>query len=320
MNKFIMKNYNRKEVQKFIIIIMALNLVIFILSFFTDFLYLNKIIGIICTSLIGVVNLICIGFIIKISRNKNLDKKPKTVEIKYDPILTRFIVQNKVEIDKNLIMAELMDLNRRGHIIIEKTGNDCEIKWKDENTFKRMNDNENMDSSKWKEYLGEDIKPYENLFITKIVFAFENKLLLSEINKKAENGYYTGRLELFQFSMEKMIVNEAENKKLIVEGIKNKPYIIIILLNIIISVLAISSIISYNVFLMLTILANIIINVLILKNEKALGYQFSDESEEYIEDLNNLIENLKNRTDEDDENFDQKEILKILFKIKDYEL
>ena len=122
-------------------------------------------------------------------------------------------MDNVKSIDK-LIFSELMDLSRRGYVEITKKDNDEIFKLKSKDKFIRMNGLENINNKQIELYSSAEIPAYENLFVTKILFPFDDEMTKNDIFKKIKEGYYAERMEMCALAMEKMFVYFLEKNNM----------------------------------------------------------------------------------------------------------
>ena len=265
-----------------------------------------------------------VGYVIYIWKKETENKvvaKKENFENKYDPILTRFFLKNEFELDESLLNAEIYYLIRKGYVCIEKEKNT--LKLKDRKQFKQMDALERINNEKIKEYSTEEIPSYESMFIGKILFAFHDEIELNELKRNIHQNYYQQRGEMCKLAMEKMILFEIEKHHMMGESSNLNFLSVACILNIITSFLLFIVMARFNIVLLLTTIINIVLNVLIIKNENILAYKYSDEIIKYINDLEEHVAILKgkslNSMVEEEKNKDDKQ-LALLFGIhKDLE-
>ena len=174
---------NKNKIKKLILVLGIFSL---LATLITGFFMLEGISKIIVISTIAIIQFIFLIKIILIIKNQK-DEKNENFEIKYDPLLTYFLknqtMDNVKSIDK-LIFSELMDLSRRGYVEITKKDNDEIFKLKSKDKFIRMNGLENINNKQIELYSSAEIPAYENLFVTKILFPFDDEMTKNDIFKK----------------------------------------------------------------------------------------------------------------------------------------
>lgn len=304
-----LKQKNKKNIQKLLLVLIATNLIISVIFIFTDLFLINKIIKTIINSLVGIVNIILVILMLKKDDEQISEKEVELKEDKtYNPIMLQFFKQSKVTANINLILAECESLIERDLLKINKKENETIMTLKSD-VFTRMNGIEGIEENQIDSYSKNGIPAYENLFVTKVLFPFENEITLRELIKKAKNGYYKERGEMCEFLLEKMVVHELNNQNIMQES-KNKTFAIILIINIICSVLTWFGLGIINILLFIGAVANIAVSVILLKNENVFAYSFSPEILEYIDKVTKYAKNI----DLDSEDITKKDIiLKMLF-------
>lgn len=312
------KGKDKKEILKIIMIVILVNiLATMIVVFFAS-------VEILKTIILYLISIGYVGYVIYIWKKETENKvvaKKENFENKYDPILTRFFLKNEFELDESLLNAEIYYLIRKGYVCIEKEKNT--LKLKDRKQFKQMDALERINNEKIKEYSTEEIPSYESMFIGKILFAFHDEIELNELKRNIHQNYYQQRGEMCKLAMEKMILFEIEKHHMMGESSNLNFLSVACILNIITSFLLFIVMARFNIVLLLATIINIVLNVLIIKNENILAYKYSDEIIKYINDLEEHVAILKgkslNSMVEDEKNKDDKQ-LALLFGIhKDLE-
>ena len=269
---------------------------------------ITKIIVITIIALIQISAVVCIFLIMKRKKKQSIDN----FEVKYDPILTYYMKENKIECTENLIFAELMDLARRGYVEIKEENGDTIYILKEKDKFIRMNGLENIDRKQMQEYSTDEIPAYENLFVTRLLFPFEDKITKRDIYKKIKENFYKDRMELCIFIFEKMIVFSLEEKKMITSGNSINMFSISIIINILVVLIEFAMLSSWNIFLILSLILTILLNAILLRVEKIFSYSFTEDVDVYMEQLVNYISNLMDKSKEEISEKDK--ILLTLFK------
>lgn len=302
---------NKNKIKKLILVLSIFSLLV---TLITGFFTLEGIIKIIVISAIAIIQFIFLIKIILIIKNQK-DEKNENFEIKYDPLLTYFLknqtMDNVKNIDK-LIFSELMDLSRRGYIEIIEKDNDEIFKLKAKDKFIRMNGLENIDKKQIELYSSAEIPAYENLFVTKILFPFDDEISRSDISKKIREGYYAERMEMCAFAMEKMFVYFLEKNNMVISENSFNMFVGILSINIVITLFEFIMMETFNILLLLSNVIAIILDILLLKNEKIFSYRFSDDVSIYIRNLEKYMDSISNL---EKESLSQKdEIMLELFK------
>lgn len=302
-----LREKDKNKIRNIIIIMIVINLLMACLKMFTTFFSEREIIKTIFNSLIGIVNIILVLLIIK-SKEKLIEENKIKLKKKYSPILLKFFYNSKVDVELNTVLAECLDLKQRNLLQINRENEDCIFSLKNEN-FLRMNGIEAVEDSKIDDYSTNDILPYENLYVTKILFPFENTISFKEMIKKSNEGYYKSRLEMCELLLEKMIIHELE-KNNEVTGDKSKIFLILLLLNIIIAIFTLFTLGVFNILLLLGTISNLLISGILIKNEDAFGYNFIPEISDYID----CIAKYAKQVNLENEDLDREDlIIKILF-------
>lgn len=302
---------NKNKIKKLIIVLSIFGLLV---TLITGFFTLEGIIKIIVISAIAIIQFIFLIKVILIIKSQK-DEQIENFEIKYDPLLTYFLknqtMDNVKNIDK-LIFSELMDLSSRGYVEIIKKDNDEIFKLKAKDKFIRMNGLENVDKNQIESYSSIEIPAYENLFVTKILFPFDDEISRSNISKKIQEGYYAERMEMCAFVMEKMFVYFLEKNSMVISENSFNIFVGILFINIVITVFEFIMMSTFNILLILTNVIAITLDVLLLKNEKIFSYRFNDDVSIYIRNLEKYIDSISNS---EKENLSKKdEIMIELFK------
>lgn len=281
---------NKKEILKISMIIICINILISIITI----IFANK--EILKTVILYLISVVYIGTVIYIIKKENenvISFKKENFENKYDPILTRFLIQNEFVLDKELLNAEIYYLIQKGYVIIDKEKNT--LKLKDRNQFKQIDALERINSEKIKEYSTEEIPSYESMFIGKILFAFHDEIDLNEFQRNVKENYYYKRGEICKLAMEKMILYEIEKNKMLGQTSNINFISIASILNIITSLIVFVLIGRFNIVILLATIINIALNVIIVKNENILSYKYSDEIIKYLDDLFEYVDILKRK-------------------------
>ena len=275
-----LKQKDNKKIKKILFVLIIINLIMALIAIFTNLFSINRIIKTVINSLLGIINVILVLFILKKEETPIETKKVESNK-KYSPIMLQFFHKSEVNTNINLLLAECLSLEERNLLEINKNENDCIFTLKSEN-FIRMNGVETLEQNQIDEYSKEGIPAYENLYVTKVLFPFENSISLKEMIKKEKEGYYQSRAEMCELLLEKMIVHELE-KENIIQGDKSKIFFILLIINIILAVLVLFSMGVFNIILLLGTIANILVSVILLKNENIFAYRFTPEICNYIE-------------------------------------
>ena len=320
---------NKKKMLKISILVVCLNILITVI---VAILVNAEFLKTIMLYLISIGYIVYVIYIWKTSKKINLIDKNKKFENKYDPILTRFLLKNEFELDKTLLNAEIYYLMKKGYIYIDKQKNTLNLK--DRSQFKQMDALERIDSNKIKEYSTEEIPSYESMFVGKILFAFHNEIELKELRNKINQNYYYERGEMCKLTMEKMLLYECEKHDMLGNGSSISLISEVSILNIITSIMLFIVMGRFNIILLLSTILNIVLNIIIIKNENIFSYKYSDDIIKYVDDLLEYVDILKvekgkhtknnNKTDENIQDIveqnngkESDEELKILFGIND---
>ena len=279
---------DKKTIFKIIMILVLINIFITILvAIFanieilkTIFLYIMSVVYI-CTAI----------YIIKKENEERVTNSKEVFENKYDPILTRFLIKNEFILDNELLNAEIYYLIEKGYVEINKENNT--LKLKDRTKFKQIDALERISSDKIKEYSSDEIPSYESMFIGKILFAFHDEIELNEFKRNQRESYYLQRGEMCKLAMEKMILYEIEKKDMMGQSSSFNFISIAGILNIITSIMLFMVIGRFNIVLLLSIIINITLNAIIIKNENILAYKYSEDVIKYIDKLLEYVDILK---------------------------
>ena len=274
---------NKNYCKTILLILISINI---ILSFF-GILLRPSLLKIILISIISIVDIILLILIIlkyqKFSNNQN------DFQNLFDPILTEFFIKNSIEGKNNLILAELNYLINSNKIKIEKNDENAEEKIKliNREHFQVFDSIEKINEKNIEEYYIEEPNTYESLFVTKILFPFENEFSINKLINNLENNYYIDRINMYSNILEKIIIYKCEKNNYLKK--ENKLFPVLIIMNIIIAVF--TAIVSdFNIILIIATIFNIILSAIILKNERIFSYDYTDEINEKI----NQILNYKN--------------------------
>lgn len=264
-------------------------ILISIISMFISLTGIAKIIIVTIIALVQIAAIVCIFLIMKRKPKQSLEN----FEVKYDPILTYYMNENKIDCTENLIFAELMDLARRGFVEIKEDNGDTVYTLKENDKFIRMNGLENIDKKQMQEYSTEEIPAYENLFVTRLLFPFENEITKKDIYKKIKENFYRDRMELCAFVFEKMIVYSLEERKMITSGNSLNIFSISVIVNILLVLIEFAMLSSWNILLIISLVLTILLDAMLLKVEKIFSYTYSEEVDVYMEELTNYLNKLK---------------------------
>lgn len=275
-------NENKKYISKIILIMSIVNLIIIILSI--GFIK-TEIIENIILYIISIAFIIEIVLILKNIRNNSDMNFKENDEYKYDPILNNFLVKNEFILDQDLINDEILYLKEKGFIeYIEKEGKKV-IKLSEKQKFIQIDALERINDEKIKEYSTEEIPSYESLFIKKILFPFKDEILEQELDENIKNNYYYKRGELCKLIMERMILYELEKKNMLSKSSTKNKFAIFLIINIITNILLFIVLAKFNILLILAVVINLIIKGIMLKNERLLSYNYTEEVNIYIDKL-----------------------------------
>ena len=278
---FKVKNENKKEIGKLVLIIILISIIFSIINIIMP---INKILENIILYLMAIFYILMTIIILKKINEEEIVKK-EDFEEKYNPILNQFLLKNEFIPDEKLIKEELSNLIERGYIE-RTTKNEQEIYiLKNREKFKTIDSLEKITQEKIKEYSTEEIPSYESLFVNKILFAFENEISQEDLNKKIQNNYYYERGQICKLTMERMLLFELEKNNMLKSTKKNNIFAIVLIINIIADIIFFVTMARFNIILLLSIIINIALDGMMLKNEKLMAYNFTDEVNEYIEEL-----------------------------------
>lgn len=338
---------DKKDIFKILMVIVVINILVAMISIIFASKEILKII------LTYGMTIIYIGVSIYIFKKVNSSSNTSSEKFnnKYDPMLTRFLLKNEIIIDEELFSAMVYYLIRKEYVYIDEK--EKQLVLKDRNIFKQIDALERITSEKIETYSTEEIPSYISLFITKILFAFYDKIELNDLKNKIKENYYLERGEIHQLAMEKMLLYEIEKNKML--GNKNQINYLSIssIMSVITTIITFVTIGRFNIILLLGAIIYIALNVVITKNENILSYKYTEEVSKYIDSLQEFVynksfgsknepeeisneENLveeKNKIEEEEntseeENITEKEIeednkgnteIEILFGIKKYE-
>lgn len=279
---FKVKKENKKEIGKLVLIIILISIIFSIINIIMP---INKILENIILYLMAIFYIVMTLLILKKINEEEIIKKEEKFEEKYNPILNQFLLKNEFIPDEKLIKEELSNLIERGYIE-RTTKNEQEIYiLKNREKFKTIDSLEKITQEKIKEYSTEEIPSYESLFVNKILFAFENEISQEDLNKKIQNNYYYERGQICKLTMERMLLFELEKNNMLKSTKKNNIFAIVLIINIIADIIFFVTMARFNIILLLSIIINIALDGMMLKNEKLLAYNFTDEINEYIERL-----------------------------------
>ena len=278
---FKVKKENKKEIGKLALIIILVSIIFSIINIIMK---INKIVENIILYVMAIFYIVMTLIILKKINEEEIVKK-EDFEEKYNPILNQFLLKNEFIPDEKLIKEELSNLIERGYI--EKyTKNEQEIYiLKNREKFKAIDSLEKITQEKIKEYSTEEIPSYESLFVNKILFAFENEISQEDLNKKIQSNYYYERGQICKLTMERMLLFELEKNNMLKSTKKNNIFAIVLIINIIADIIFFVTMARFNIILLLSIIINIALDGMMLKNEKLMAYNFTDEVNEYIEEL-----------------------------------
>ena len=284
VNRGKLESTKKKVISKFLLILIAVHLILFILSFFTGIFSSNNIVRNIIVALLAVFDLGISIYIVMILNKKEESNSKEETQKKFNPVLAQYILKNTLEYNDNMVILEMKSLIEREIVKVKKDSGKIEFQLVSKDKFARVEGLEKMDRETIKKYSTDEIPSYENLFVTKILFPFEDVVSLDDFKKKLKEGYYKERLELSGFIMEKMLVFEMEKANMIVSGNAINKFSLMLFANVIITLFYLSSF-HVNIFLLLANLLNLAVSVVLLKNEKIFSYVFTDSVQE---DINRL--------------------------------
>ena len=274
---------NKNYCKTVIVILITINI---ILSFI-GILLRPSLLKIILISTISIVDIILL--ILILLKYQNLSNNQKDFQNFFDPILTEFFIKNSIEGNNNLILAELKYLLKLDKIKIQKNDGiyDKKIELVNREQFQKFDSIEKINEKNIEEYYKEEPNTYESLFVTKILFPFENEISINKLINNLENNYYIDRINMYSNILEKIIIYKCEKNNYFKK--ENKLFPILIIINIIIAIF--TAIVSdFNIILIIATIFNIILSAIILKNERIFSYDYTDEINEKI----NQILNYKN--------------------------
>ena len=278
---FKVKKENKKEIGKLALIIILVSIIFSIINIIMP---INKIVENIILYVMAIFYILMTIIILKKINEEEIVKK-EDFEEKYNPILNQFLLKNEFIPDEKLIKEELSNLIERGYIE-RTTKNEQEIYiLKNREKFKAIDSLEKITQEKIKEYSTEEIPSYESLFVNKILFAFENEISQEDLNKKIQSNYYYERGQICKLTMERMLLFELEKNNMLKSTKKNNIFAIVLIINIIVDIIFFVTMARFNIILLLSIIINIALDGMMLKNEKLMAYNFTDEVNEYIEEL-----------------------------------
>ena len=278
---FKVKKENKKEIGKLALIIILVSIIFSIINIIMP---INKIVENIILYVMAIFYIVMTLIILKKINEEEIVKK-EDFEEKYNPILNQFLLKNEFIPDEKLIKEELSNLIERGYIE-RTTKNEQEIYiLKNREKFKAIDSLEKITQEKIKEYSTEEIPSYESLFVNKILFAFENEISQEDLNKKIQSNYYYERGQICKLTMERMLLFELEKNNMLKSTKKNNIFAIVLIINIIADIIFFVTMARFNIILLLSIIINIALDGMMLKNEKLMAYNFTDEVNEYIEEL-----------------------------------
>ena len=278
---FKVKKENKKEIGKLALIIILVSIIFSIINIIMP---INKIVENIILYVMAIFYILMTIIILKKINEEEIVKK-EDFEEKYNPILNQFLLKNEFIPDEKLIKEELSNLIERGYIE-RTTKNEQEIYiLKNREKFKAIDSLEKITQEKIKEYSTEEIPSYESLFVNKILFAFENEISQEDLNKKIQSNYYYERGQICKLTMERMLLFELEKNNMLKSTNKNNIFAIVLIINIIADIIFFVTMARFNIILLLSIIINIALDGMMLKNEKLMAYNFTDEVNEYIEEL-----------------------------------
>ena len=134
----------------------------------------------------------------------------------------------------------------------------------------------------------------------------------NDIFKKIKEGYYAERMEMCALAMEKMIVYFLEKNNMVISENSFNIFAGILSINIVITLFEFIMMGTFNILLLLSNVMVIILDILLLKNEKIFSYRFNDDVSIYISNLEKYVDSIN---DLEKENLSKKdEIMIELFK------
>lgn len=287
----------RKQVKTILLVLIILHVIVFMVSFFTPLLSFSSLAREIIASLVGIANIVAVFWIIKLAQNEekqkpNQDQNQKSLLPTYDPILLHFLLTNKISVTEPILLAELLDLVKRGYVTAEGQNSekpDIHFELKKEQSFKRLGSLMKIEPEQMETYATAEIPCYENAYVMKILFPNGKKLTWQEIKRNLTTSFYQDRLQLCQYPLEKMLVHELEKRKLIEKSGRDKWYLGLLLINILMAIFCLFSAGSFNPLLILGILFNLVISAWCLKEEKILNYELSESTEQEVKQIQRLV-------------------------------
>lgn len=283
------------KVQRILFVLIVINLLMFILSFFTGLLSFNKIIKQVVVSLIGILNIVGTIFIVFLSQKKE-DRSCKELDVEYNPILIEFLRNNEIKEENNVIRAELANLINNQYVSVNSIEEDYLLTLEETEDFKRMGSLEQIGRETIQNYINDKIPCYENLFVTKVLFPFENKITLKKFEKNVKENYYHDRFEMCKYTLEKMLLYQVEKDNML-DTKKDYKFAILIILNILCILFNLASCGVFNIILLIAAIFNIGVSVIMLKNEKVLAYSFNEEVKKNVEDIEDYVKGLPQKTE-----------------------
>lgn len=280
----------RKKGKKVLIVLIILHTVLIFLSFFTSLLSFSSIVFQIVSSLVGIANIVGIGWLILLARKK--EQQEEIPLPKYDPILLHFLRTNEVSVDENMLLAELLDLVDRGYVSIENQESeraDVKFHLQQEQSFKRIGSLMKIEPEQMESYGTQEIVCYENVFVMKILFPNGHQVSWQEIKRNQKTSFYQDRLELCRYPLEKMLVHELEKRELIEKSGRDKLYLGLLFLNMLLAILYVFSAGGMNIILILGILLNLLFSVWCIKEEKILSYELTEDTQKQLKQIEKVI-------------------------------
>lgn len=292
VNRGKLEESKKKTIEKILLILIIVHLILFILSFFTGILSMNNVVKNILIVFLVIFDLGMMIYAISFINKKNIQESQE-LKREYNPILVQYMLKNSLEYSDSMVVLEMKSLMERGFVKLRKTNQKIEFELCSKDDFKRIEGLEKMNRETIENYSTEKIPSYENLFVTKILFPFEDKISLEDLKDKLSKGYYKERLELSGFVMEKMLVFEMEKDNMIISGNSINKFSVLLIANMIITLFYLSSF-HFNILLFLGNLPNLAFSMIMLKNEKIFSYLYTDLVQEDI----NKLEKTQNIRDE----------------------
>lgn len=302
-----LKKEEKNKVEKILLVLILINLLMFIISFFTGIFNTNKIVAQIIISFVAILNFVGTIFIVLLSQKKE-NNISKNLEVEYNPILIEFLRNNEIKDVEKVIKAEMLYLIKKQYVKVEKIENDYLFTLKNTEDFQRMGSLEQIGREIIQNYQNENVPCYENLLVTKIIFPFENKITLSKFKQNLKGNYYKERIELCKYTLEKIIVYQLEKDGML-NAKKDYKFATLIILNIIFAFFYLVTCGVFNILLLLAVIANIAVSVIMIKNEKVLSYAFSENVEKDLEDIEDYVQTLSGK----EERNEYDNILQVLY-------